>query len=154
MCALTTVLINSWFSEKIFSDEKKNVRKCLDTGWLSSEGLYVKKFEESFSKYNNRTYGVAVSSGTAALEIGMKSLNLKKGDEVIVPAHTYCATVLPFCRYGARIRWADINLDTMTIDINHVKRLINYKTKIIIGLIKIANSSIETVDEIDNRIKA
>ena len=58
---------------KIFNQEKINVKKCLDTGWISSEGKYVKKFEKSFSKYNKRIFGVAVSSGTAALEIGMKS---------------------------------------------------------------------------------
>ena len=56
---------------KIFSQEKKNVKYCLNTGWISSEGMFVKEFENSFSKYNNRIYGVAVSSGTAALEIAM-----------------------------------------------------------------------------------
>ena len=68
---------------KIFNQEKINVKKCLDTGWISSEGEYVKKFEKAFSKYNKRIYGIAVSSGTGALEIAMKSLNLKRGDEVI-----------------------------------------------------------------------
>ena len=63
---------------KIFSQEKIYVKKCLDTGWISSEGQYVKKFEENFCKYNERKYGVAVSSGTAALEIALKALNLKK----------------------------------------------------------------------------
>ena len=62
---------------KIFKDEKIFVKKCLDTGWISSEGAYVKDFEEKFSKYNNRLYGVAVSSGTAALDIAIKSLKLK-----------------------------------------------------------------------------
>ena len=79
-------------SIKIFSDEKKNVKKCLDTGWLSSEGFYVKKFEEDFSKFNNRKYGIAVSSGTAALEISIKALNLKKGDEIIIPAFSIIST--------------------------------------------------------------
>ena len=71
---------------KLFNQEKINVKKCLDTGWISSEGEYVKKFEDSFSKYNKRIYGVAVSSGTGALEIAMKSLSLKKNDEVIIPS--------------------------------------------------------------------
>ena len=63
---------------KIYKDEKRYVNKCLTTGWISSEGKYVKEFEKRFSKYINKRYGVAVSSGTAALEIAMKSLNLKK----------------------------------------------------------------------------
>ena len=63
---------------KIFKEEKIYVKDCMDTGWISSEGSYVKKFENEFSKYNKRRYGIAVSSGTAALEIAIKSLNLKK----------------------------------------------------------------------------
>ena len=51
---------------KIFNQEKINVKKCLEEGWISSEGKYVKKFEQTFSKYNKRIYGIAVSSGTAA----------------------------------------------------------------------------------------
>ncbi len=70
---------------KLFNEEKINIKNCINTGWISSEGMYVKKFEESFSKFNNRTYGIAVSSGTAALEIALKALNLKKGGEVIIP---------------------------------------------------------------------
>ena len=77
---------------KIFNQEKINVNKCLDTGWISSEGKYVKKFENDFSKYNKRIYGVAVSSRTAALEIAMKSLDLKKGDEIIIPTFSIIST--------------------------------------------------------------
>ena len=63
---------------KIFSNEKKFVNDCLKTGWISSEGQYVKKFEKDFAKYNSRKFGISTSSGTAALEIALKSLNLKK----------------------------------------------------------------------------
>ena len=74
------------------NQEKINVKKCLSTGWISSEGEYVKKFENNFSKYNKRIYGVAVSSRTAALEIAMKSLDLKKGDEIIIPTFSIIST--------------------------------------------------------------
>ena len=63
---------------KIFKQDKKNIKKCLDTGWISSEGNFVKNFEKKFSKYINRKYAIAVSSGTAALEIAIICLNLKK----------------------------------------------------------------------------
>ena len=62
---------------KLFKDEKINLNICLKDNWISSDGPFVKLFEKNFSIYNNRKYGVAVSSGTAALEIAVKSLNLK-----------------------------------------------------------------------------
>ena len=63
---------------KLYNPEKKNILECLKTNWISSEGKFVKEFEKEFSKFNSRKFGIAVSSGTAALEIALKSLNLKK----------------------------------------------------------------------------
>ena len=117
---------------KIFNQEKINVKKCLDTGWISSEGMYVKKFEESFSRYNKRTYGVAVSSGTAALEIGMKSLNLKKGDEVIIPTFSIISTALCVIKLGLKPVLVDSNIYTWNMDSDQVIKKITKKTKAII----------------------
>ena len=64
---------------KIFKEDKKNINKTIRDNWISSEGPFVKKFEKQFATYNNRKYGIAVSSGTAALEISLKALNIKKG---------------------------------------------------------------------------
>ena len=64
---------------KIFKQEKIYVKECLDSGWISSEGKYVKKFEKDFSKYNNRIYGVAVSSGTAALHAMLWGIQRQDG---------------------------------------------------------------------------
>ena len=117
---------------KIFNQEKINVKKCLDTGWISSEGIYVRKFEESFSRYNKRTYGVAVSSGTAALEIGMKSLNLKKGDEVIIPTFSIISTALCVIKLGLKPVLVDSNIYTWNMDSDQVIKKITKKTKAII----------------------
>ena len=117
---------------KIFNQEKINVNKCLDTGWISSEGIYVKKFEESFSRYNKRTYGVAVSSGTAALEIGMKSLNLKKGDEVIIPTFSIISTALCVIKLGLKPVLVDSNIYTWNMDSDQIIKKITKKTKAII----------------------
>ena len=117
---------------KIFNQEKINVKKCLDTGWISSQGIYVKKFEESFSRYNKRTYGVAVSSGTAALEIGMKSLNLKKGDEVIIPTFSIISTALCVIKLGLKPVLVDSNIYTWNMDPDQVIKKITKKTKAII----------------------
>ena len=117
---------------KIFNQEKINVKKCLDTGWISSEGKYVKKFEESFSKYNKRIFGVAVSSGTAALEIGMKSLNLKKGDEVIIPTFSIISTALCVIKLGLKPVLVDSNLYTWNMDPEIIIKKVTKRTKAII----------------------
>ena len=70
------------------SNDIKYVNKTLREGWISSDGPEVTKFENSFSKKINRKYSIAVSSGTAALEIALKTLNIKEGDEVIIPNFT------------------------------------------------------------------
>ena len=87
---------------KIFNQEKINVKNCLNSGWISSEGQYVKEFEYSFSKYNNRSYGVAVSSGSGALEIAVKALNLKKGSEIIIPTFSIISTALCVIKQGLK----------------------------------------------------
>ena len=63
---------------KLHALEKKYVNECISSNWFSSEGNFVKLFERNFSSYNKKKFGVAVSNGTAALEIAVKSLNLKK----------------------------------------------------------------------------
>ena len=79
---------------KIFPNEKKLVNKALQSNWISSNGPYVKKFESNFSKYNNKKFGIAVSNGTAALEIALKCLNLRKNSEVIIPSFSIISTAL------------------------------------------------------------
>ena len=117
---------------KIFKQEKTYLKKCLDTGWISSEGEYVKRFEKTFSKYNKRIYGVAVSSGTAALDIAIKSLNLKRGDEVIIPAFSIISTALCVVKLGLKPVLVDSNLKNWNMDAEQIIKKINNKTKAII----------------------
>lgn len=117
---------------KIFGTEKKFINECLKTGWISSEGPFVKKFENSFAKYNNRKYGITVSNGTAALEIAVKSLNLKKGDEVIVPAFTIISSVNCLIKNGLKPILVDSDLNDWNMKIDDVLKKINKKTKAII----------------------
>lgn len=99
-----------------------------------TQGKYLKLFEKSFAKYikvdNKKVF--ALSSAAAALEIIAALLKLKKGDEIIIPAHTYCASAIPFLRNGARIVWADIDFDTRVIDFQDVQKKISKKTKAIV----------------------
>ena len=74
-------------------NEISEVAKTLKSGWVSADSPINKKFEKSFSQKLNRKFSVAVSSGTAALDIAVKSLDLKKGDEIIVPTFTIISTL-------------------------------------------------------------
>ena len=117
---------------KIFKQDKINVKNCLNTNWISSEGSYVKKFEKEFSKYNKRKYGIAVSSGTAALEVAIKSLNFKPKDEVIIPAFSIISTALCVIKLGLKPILVDSDLSTWNMNPKDVIKKISKKTKAII----------------------
>ena len=111
--------------------EKNYLLKVLDSNNLT-QGNEKIKFENSLRKYFSKKNIYCTSSAAASLEIIALLLNIKKGDEVIIPAHTYCASAIPFARNGAKIIWADIDFKTRTIDYDDVKRKITSKTKAIV----------------------
>tara|TARA_Y100000590_G_scaffold413886_1_gene510204 strand:- start:374 stop:1519 length:1146 start_codon:yes stop_codon:yes gene_type:complete len=117
---------------RIFREDKKNINKSLRDNWISSEGPFVRKFEKKFSNYNNRRYGIAVSSGTAALEISLKALNLKKGSEVIIPTFSIISTALCVVKMGLKPILVDSNLKNWNMIPEQVIKKINKKTKAII----------------------
>ena len=117
---------------KIYSHEKEFILRCLSSGWISSEGPFVKEFEDKFSKYNKRKFGIAVSNGTAALEIALKSFNLKKGDEVIIPAFSIISTALCVVKLGLKPILVDCDAYYWNCNIIDIKKKINKKTKAII----------------------
>ncbi len=117
---------------KIFPQDKINVKKCLNTAWLSSEGPFVKIFEQNFSKYNSRKFGIAVSSGTAALEIALKSLNLNKNDEVIIPTFSIISTALCVVKLGLKPILVDVDLKNWNMNPDQVISKISKKTRAII----------------------
>jgi len=122
-------------NEPLFiSDEKKYLDRCIDEGWVSSDGPFVKEFEEGFSKYVGRKYGVAVSSGTAALEVAVGALKLKPGDEVIIPSFTIISCATAVINYGAVPVFVDCKSDTFTIDPELIEGLITPKTKAIMAV--------------------
>ena len=114
------------------SNDIKYVNKTLREGWISSDGPEVTKFENSFSKKINRKYSIAVSSGTAALEIALKSLNIKKDDEVIIPNFTIISNALAVIKLNAKPVLIDCDLNTWNIKTNDVEKKITKKTKAII----------------------
>ena len=95
-------------------------------------GEEVLRFEKNFSKYTKTKYCVSCANGTDALYLALKSLNLKKNDEVIIPAMTYVATASVVLNVGCKLRLADVNLNDASVNQNDVMRKINSRTKAII----------------------
>ena len=116
------------------SNEKKYVAQCIDSGWVSSEGPYVKEFEERFAKFCGRKYGVAVSSGTAALEVAMGVLGLKPGDEVIMPTFTIISCPFAVMQYGLIPVFVDADPQTWTIDTAKIEEKITKRTRAIMAV--------------------
>ena len=95
-------------------------------------GDEVKKFEDSFSKFNESKYCLGVANGTDALEIALESLDIPKKSEVIVPNFTFLSPAEAVVRGGYKLVLADINLDDFTISTKSLKKLITKKTSALI----------------------
>ena len=116
----------------IDKSEINNVLNCLQTGWLSSKGVYVKKFENKFTQFLGGGYAVSVTNGTAAIELGLASLGVGKGDEVILPNFTFGATINAVINIGAKPVVVDIDKAKWTISVDQIKKNITKKTKAIL----------------------
>ena len=113
-------------------NEEKYVMDAVSTGWISSSGSYVNKFEEAFSKYSDTSYGIAVTNGTIAIHLALVALGIGKGDKVIVPSFTMIATAFAVCYTGAMPVFVDADKDTWNIDVTKIEEKIDEDTKAII----------------------
>ena len=114
--------------------EESYVRECIATGWISSEGPFVAEFEEKFSSAVGREYGIAVTSGTTALDAVVEALRIGPGDEVIVPAFTIISCVLQIVRSGAIPVLVDSDPDTWNMDVRQVGEKITPRTRAIMAV--------------------
>ena len=123
-----------WTNNSIkYSDkEKKYLFKAIDGMTPLTQGKYLDLFQKSFSKYLGVKHSYAVSNCSNALDMTAVLLDTKSNDEFIVPAHTWCATAISYLRFGGKIKWDDINPDTLVISIDSIKKLVTKKTKAII----------------------
>jgi perosamine synthetase len=117
---------------KINSSDIKSVSKVMKNGWISSDGPEIKEFEKKFSLFVDKKYSVAVSNGTAALEIALKAIGIKKGDEVIIPNFTIISNALAVIKLGATPILIDCTINNWNINIADLKKNISQKTKAII----------------------
>jgi len=112
-------------------NEKKYLDKCIETGWISSEGPFVQEFEEKFSRFVNRKFGIAVSNGTAALQVAVDALELPRGSEVIMPAFTIISCAAAIVRAGLKPVLVDADPFTWNMDTKQIKLRITKRTKAI-----------------------
>jgi perosamine synthetase len=117
----------------ITKEDINYINKSISKGWISSEGPEVKRFENDFSNYIGQKYSVAVSSGTAALEIAIKSLRLKKNDEIIVPNFTIISNTIAAIKENLKIKLVDCKIKDWNMDISEIKKKISKKTKAIVA---------------------
>lgn len=112
-------------------NEKKYLNECIDTGWISSEGPFVKRLEDNMAAYVGRKHAAAVSNGTVALDLAIEALELNPGDEVIMPAFTIISCILGLVRRGIKPVLVDSDPDTWNMDVSHIEEKITAKTKAI-----------------------
>ena len=112
-------------------NEKKYLCECIDTGWISSEGPFVKEFEQKMSERVGRKYGIAVSNGTAALEVAVQALGIGEGDEVIMPTFTIISCAMAVTKLGAVPVFVDSDLFTWNMKVEDIEAKITDRTKAI-----------------------
>lgn len=113
-------------------NERKYVLDCLDTNWISSVGKYITAFEEAFASFCGVKHAIATNNGTTALHLALVAMDLKPGDEVIIPTVTYIATANAVRYCGATPVFVDVQASTMNIDPAAIEAKITSKTKGII----------------------
>ena len=105
---------------------------CVHTGWVSSRGAYVPRFEAAFAAWCGARHATAVSSGTAALHLALLALGIGPGDQVILPALTYVATANAIAYTGAEPLFVDIDPETWNIDLDLLAAKITPRTSAIL----------------------
>lgn len=112
-------------------NEKKYLMDCIDTGWISSAGSYIEKFEKGMADFVGQKYGVAVCNGTAALEDAVLALNLEKGSEVIIPDFTIISCLQAVVKAGLIPVMVDCDKNTWNLDVTKIEEKITNKTRAI-----------------------
>lgn len=111
--------------------EKKYLNECIDTGWISSEGQFVKKFETEFAARVGRKQAIAVCNGSMALDAAIAALEITQGDEVIVPTFTIISCAAAVVRAGAIPVLVDSDPYTWNMDVSQIEAKITPRTKAI-----------------------
>jgi len=120
--------VKPYFPEEDIKSIQKEVAKILKSGMLTL-GEYTRRFEEEFAGVCDARYAIAVNSGTSALEIALRAIGLKNGDEVLIPTNTFTATAATVLLAGGRPVFTDIDAASLCINAENVQEYITGNTK-------------------------
>jgi perosamine synthetase len=112
-------------------NEKAYLVRCIETGWISSEGPAVQEFEEKMAARVGRRHGIAVSSGSTALDLAVRALRIPEGSEVLMPAFTIISCAAAIVRAGLKPVLVDADARTWNMDVGQLASKINAKTRAI-----------------------
>lgn len=115
-------------------NERNYLLECIDSGWISSEGPFVKKFEEKFAERVGRRHAIAVTNGTAALDAAIEALDIGLGDEVIMPTFSIISCIGQLIRVGAIPILVDSDPVTWNMDVGQIEAKITPRTKAIMAV--------------------
>ena len=123
-------LLIPWAKPDIGIEEFKQIQSSFKSNWLT-QGPKVKEFEKKMANFCNSKYGIAVSNGTSALDIAYKTLKIKEGDEVILPALSYFSTASMITYQKAIPVFVDIKQNNFNLDPQKIQQAISKRTKAI-----------------------
>jgi perosamine synthetase len=119
-------------------NEKKYLIQCIDSGWISSEGPFVKKFEDDFASYCEQPHGIAVANGSVAIDVAIRALkdvyHFADGDEIIMPSFTIISCAQSVVYQGLRPVFVDADPITWNIDVSKIEAAITPKTRAIMAV--------------------
>jgi perosamine synthetase len=118
-------------SPVLSGNELSYLTSCIESGWISSQGPFVRRFEREFADYVGSTEALAVSNGTVALHLILAALGIGPGDEVIVPNLTFAASANAVLHAGAAPVFADVDAETWTLSLESVASVIGPRTRAI-----------------------
>jgi perosamine synthetase len=115
-------------------NERAYVLECIDSTWISSRGRFIEPFETAIAAATGARHAIAVCNGTVALHLALHCLDLRQGDEVIVPTFTYISPVNTIAQTGATPVFADARASDWTLDADQVERCITGRTRAILAV--------------------
>ena len=115
-------------------NERRYLAECIDTGWISSEGPFVRRLEDGMAALTGRRHGIAVTNGSAALECAVHALGIGPGDEVILPTFTIISCAAAVVRAGATPVLVDSDPSTWCMDVGQVEARITSRTRAIMAV--------------------
>jgi perosamine synthetase len=113
-------------------NEREYVEECLQSGWISSNGRFIQRFEDAFAAFCGTRYALSCCNGTAALHLALLALGIGPDDEVIIPTLTYVATANAVAYCGARPVCVDSERESWNMDPNKIEEVITPRTRAIL----------------------